>query len=55
MESPSKEQEVEIELTEKKEKALIFVEHIEDHLKEGDVVLCKICGKSIDEIFAENI
>jgi len=53
----------------KREKALCFVEHIEKHLKELDeqdlaesrgytlkyprVVLCKICEKTIDEIFEE--
>ena len=38
------------------EKALAFVEHIENHLQdlkiEGKVV-CKVCGKTIDEIYEE--
>jgi len=38
------------------EKATIFVEHIEKHLKEMDIkgkVCCKICGKDIDIIYEE--
>jgi len=35
---------------EKVERALRFVEHIENHLTEHQVVMCKICGKTIDEI-----
>ena len=27
-----------------------FIEHIQAHLKPGEVVICKICGKTIDEI-----
>ncbi|MBA7474734.1 hypothetical protein ES707_10088 [subsurface metagenome] len=44
---------------EKKRKALIFIEHIEAHLEElfkpeaKAKVMCKICGKTIDEIFEE--
>lgn len=46
------------ELTDKARKALIFVEHIEQHLRgmftEEDQdkvkVKCKVCGKTIDEI-----
>ena len=42
-------------------KALVFVEHIEKHLKymretpDSPMlkVICKICGKTIDEIYAE--
>jgi len=44
----------------KQEKALKFVEHIESHIKKGDKglpsnakVMCKICGKTIDEILCE--
>lgn len=35
------------------EKALIFVEHIEEHLKEMGLakVVCKICHKTIDTIY----
>ena len=32
------------------EKNSIFINHIKDHLKDGEVVICKICGKSSDEI-----
>lgn len=39
----------------KAEKSLVFVEHIEKHLNEegiGDIdVVCKICGKTINEIW----
>jgi hypothetical protein len=44
----------------KREKALLFVEHIEEHLRKSDgfkyklygdpKVICKICGQTIDEI-----
>ena len=37
-------------------KALAFVEHIEKHLRELEIeskVVCKICGKTIDEIYEE--
>ena len=39
-------------------KSLIFVEHIEQHLKDmygsfDPRVICKICGKTIDEIVKE--
>ena len=33
------------------EKAILFVEHIEEHLAPGQKVICKICGKTIDEIY----
>lgn len=36
------------------EKAIIFVEHIENHLKPSDKVICTICGKTIDEIYEED-
>jgi hypothetical protein len=36
-------------------KALYFVEHIQGHLDEGEQVICKICGKSIKEIYDETI
>lgn len=35
------------------EKALVFVAHIEEHLKPGQKVICTICGKTIDEIYEE--
>ena len=38
-------------------KALLFVKHLESHLKDLEIegkVLCKICGKTIDEIYAES-
>jgi len=40
-------------------KTIKFVEHIEEHLKhyplfpKGSKVMCKICGKTIDEIYEE--
>jgi len=42
-----------------KNKGTVFVEHIQKHLKEmfpenADVkVICKICGKSVEEIYEE--
>lgn len=35
------------------EKALRFVEHIQEHLKPSEKVICTICGKTIDEIYEE--
>ena len=40
------------------EKAIYFVEHIENHLRDLKIdgkVICKICGKTIDEIYEEEI
>jgi hypothetical protein len=42
----------------KRDKALLFVEHIERHLKKMEdsqdlKVICKICGKTIDQIAEE--
>ena len=40
-------------LNDEKEKALVFVRHIEHHLRKEGIdgkVICKICGKNIDEI-----
>lgn len=31
-----------------------FIEHIQSHLKNGEEVICKICGKSAREICIEN-
>lgn len=51
----------EIKQAEKITKALAFVEHIEEHLKNDvqfskhDKVMCKICGKTIDEIYEEAV
>lgn len=42
----------------KAEKALVFVEHIEYHLQDMEIdgkVICKICGKTIDEIYEEEL
>jgi len=41
--------------TEDAKRALVFVRHIERHLEEGrgGKVVCKICGKTIDEIYEE--
>jgi exoribonuclease R len=30
----------------------IFINHIQDHLSVGQIVVCKICGKSADKIIA---
>ena len=38
------------DLLRKYQKYKHFVKHIEEHLQIGQVVVCKICGKSIDEI-----
>lgn len=32
----------------------IFISHIKSHLKDDEFVICKICGKSADEIIKEN-
>lgn len=51
---------IELERIKKMEKALIFVEHVEEHLKtmfkpeDNDKVICKICNKTIDEIYKEH-
>jgi len=40
----------------KKAKGTVFVEHIKKHLEELNIdgeVVCKICGKSVDEIYEE--
>lgn len=34
-------------------KGNVFVRHIKNHLEKGQVVICKICGKTVDEIYAE--
>jgi hemerythrin-like domain-containing protein len=39
---------VEIEAAEK------FVKHIKSHLDQGEAVVCKICNKSVEEIYLEN-
>jgi hypothetical protein len=31
----------------------VFIEHIKSHLKEDEAVICKICGKSVGEIYYE--
>jgi len=36
------------------DRALVFVKHIENHLTEEQKVLCKICDKTIDEIYEED-
>jgi hypothetical protein len=46
------------ELLDKNKKAMAFVKHIEGHLKTmdvGDQVICKICGKTINEIYKETL
>lgn len=32
----------------------IFIKHIENHLKEGEQVICKICNKTVDDIYEED-
>ena len=36
-----------------KNKDIIFIKHIQSHLKEGEEVICKICGKTAKEIITE--
>jgi len=36
------------------DKPLTFVKHIQDHLGEDEQVMCKICDKTIDEIYEES-
>lgn len=33
----------------------IFIKHIKDHLKEGQEVVCKICGKTAKEIITQSL
>lgn len=33
----------------------VFINHIKSHLKEGEFVICKICGKDVAEIYAEHL
>lgn len=33
--------------------AEVFVEHIKNHLSKDQKVICKICNKTIDEIYEE--
>lgn len=40
---------------EKRERNSIFINHIKDHLKDGEVVICKVCNKSADEIISDAI
>ena len=45
-------------MREELERAIVFVEHIKKHIKEKGLegpVQCKICGKSISEIYKEDI
>lgn len=35
------------------EKGRIFIEHIQKHLSEREQVICKICHKTVDEIYEE--
>lgn len=34
-------------------KSLVFVEHIQEHLNDGEEVVCKICDKTLEEIWEE--
>ena len=36
-------------------KGEIFIEHIQKHLRVGDKVICKICGKDVDTIAEEEL
>lgn len=38
-----------------KSKGTVFIEHIQKHLAEGELVICKICNKSVEEIWEEYI
>jgi len=40
-------------MTTEEDKAVTFVRHIQWHLKEGQVVICKICGKDIHAIYGK--
>ena len=31
-----------------------FYDHIQNHLSDGHVVICKICGKNIEQVLKEN-
>lgn len=31
----------------------VFIRHIQSHLKNGENVICKICGKTAEEILKE--
>ena len=31
----------------------VFISHIQKHLKPQEIVVCKICGKSVGEIYSE--
>lgn len=42
-------------LATKKTRGEAFIVHIENHLKQGDKVICKICGKTVDEIYNHDI
>lgn len=33
--------------------ALVFVDHIQKHLKPDEEVMCKICGKTVSEIIKD--
>jgi hypothetical protein len=37
-----------------KNRDTIFIDHVKSHLKDNEFVICKICGKSADEIIKEN-
>jgi hypothetical protein len=47
-----------VDLKADRDKERIFVEHIKGHLKHmnvGAAVVCKICARTIDEIYEETI
>jgi hypothetical protein len=39
-----------IEGLEMADKDTVFIKHIQNHLKAGELVICKICGKTANEI-----
>ena len=38
-----------------KSKGTVFIEHIKKHLAESESVICKICHKTVEEIWHEYI
>ena len=31
----------------------VFVQHVQNHLSDNEVVICKICGKNVNQIYKE--
>jgi len=34
-------------------KGTVFIRHIQQHLAGNEVVICKICGKTVEQIYEE--